>query len=172
MANTYVAIAKTVLTTTQATITFSAIPSTYTDLLLTISARSDRASTVDTMKIRFNNAGVDTNLTSRRLQSSSGTSVASTSDAYASAGNIPAASQSANIFGNTNVYFPNYLVNAYKPMSVSVANESASATDGNEQIIAGLWSDTTAINRIDLVLITGPNFISGSRFDLYGIKSS
>ena len=172
MANTYVAIAKTVLTTTQAAITFSAIPSTYTDLLLTISARSNSAGTVSTMRVRFNNAGVDTNLTSRRLQSSSGTTVGTTSDAFLNAGNIPGNGATASTFGNTEMYFPNYLSSVFKPISVSVGSEMNSATDGYEQIIAGLWSDTTAINRIDILFSGVPQFLSGSRFDLYGIKSS
>jgi hypothetical protein len=171
MANTYVAIAKTVLTTTQATITFSSIPSTYTDLLLTISGRSGASSSVGTIKIRFNGATADTNLTSRYLSGATGT-VGTTSNAYLYAGNLPGSTATSNTFCNTEVYLPNYAGSTYKAASITCTSENNSATDAwGPEIIAGLFLDTTAITQIELRLLSN-SFVSGSRFDLYGIKSS
>jgi hypothetical protein len=52
---TYVAIAKTVLSSNQAEITFSSIPSTYTDLVVLVSARSaSGGSTSDNVALRLN----------------------------------------------------------------------------------------------------------------------
>jgi len=45
---TYVAISKNVLTSNQSSITLSGIPSTYTDLLLTVSARSSNTAALYT----------------------------------------------------------------------------------------------------------------------------
>ena len=171
MANTYIPIAKTVLTGTQATITFSGIASTYTDLLLTISARSGASSSVGTIKIRFNGATADTNLTSRYLSGATGT-VGSTSNAYLYVGNLPGSTATSNTFCNTDVYLPTYAGSANKPVNITCASENNSATDAwGPEIIAGLWSNTAAITQIDLLLLSN-SFVSGSRFDLYGIKNS
>lgn len=169
---TYVALQKTVLTGTQASVTFSAIPSTYTDLVIMISARSDRsAQYLDPIKIRFNGASADTNLTSRQIYGV-GTSAGSQSNAYALVGYATAAATTSNTFANIEVYIPNYAGSTNKPISSTSANEDNSAGNNEIDAIAGLWSSTNAITSITLLPNTGPNFVSGSRFDLYGIKNS
>ena len=169
---TYVALAKTVLTGTQASITFSPIPSTYTDLLILVSARSDRSSqAIDPIKIRFNGATADTNLTSRQVYAS-GTSAGSQSNAYANTGYATGSATTSNTFASIEIYIPNYAGNTNKPISSTSANENNSATTYEIDGIAGLWSSTNAITEIILLPNTGPNFVSGSRFDLYGIKNS
>jgi len=169
---TYVAIAKTVLTGSQATVDFNSIPSTYTDLLILISARSDRsAQRQDPIKIRFNGATADTNLTSRQIYGA-GTSAGSQTNAYALTGYATAAATTSNTFANIEVYIPNYAGSTNKPISSTSANEDNSAGNNELDAIAGLWSSTSAITSITLLPNTGPNFVSGSRFDLYGIKNS
>ena len=54
MANTYTLISSNTLTSSAASVTFSSIPATYTDLVLRISARSDRVSTTDRLRLTFN----------------------------------------------------------------------------------------------------------------------
>jgi len=166
---TYVAIAKQVMTGTQATITFSAIPSTYTDLVVLGSVRTDRASTVDYLKIRFNGATVDTNLTGRFIYGDGATATSSTA-AYAQVARVDAASNTSNTFSNVEIYIPNYVGSTYKPISSSGVAEDNSTT-GYDQASASLFSDTTAISSISLVNLFG-SFVNGTRFDLYGIKNS
>ena len=168
---TYVALAKQVLTGTQASITFSAIPSTYTDLLITCSARTDRASTVDNMKIRFNGASVDTNLTSR-FMFGDGTTATSSTTAYAFPGRVDAANNTASTFASVEIYIPNYAGSTIKPISsTSVSEDNSAAGNAFVQTTASLFNDTTAISSITLLNLFG-SFVSGSRFDLYGIKNS
>jgi len=165
---TYVAIAKQVLTGTQASVTFSAIPATYTDLMILCSVRTDRASTVDYTKIRFNGATVDTNLHSIVLYSDGATV---TSTASILVGRVDAANNTANTFTNMEIYIPNYAGSTTKPVSSTSTSEDNSTTNAYAQITATLFNDTTAISSITLLNTVG-SFVSGSRFDLYGIKNS
>lgn len=166
---TYVALAKQVLTGTQASVTFSSIVNTYTDLIILCSVRTDRASTVDYLKIRFNGASADTNLTSRFIYGDGATATSSTA-AYAQPARLDAASNTANTFSSVEIYLPNYAGSTNKPISATGVAEDNSTT-GYVQATAGLFSDTTAISSITLLNLFG-SFVSGSRFDLYGIKNS
>ena len=169
---TYEPIATTTLSSTATEVTFSSISGTYTDLVLLISARSDRSGqAIDVIKIRFNGATADTNLTSRQVYGS-GTTASSQSNAYANIGYATGGTSTANTFANIEVYIPNYAGSTNKPISSTSANENNSATTYEIDGIAGLWSSTSAITSITLLPNVGPNFASGSRFDLYGIKSS
>ena len=86
-------------------------------------------------------------------------------------GAITAASSTSNSFNSGEIYFPNYAGSTNKVLSSTQVQETNSATNNDIIGLAGLVSTTSAINRIDLTTQTG-NFVSGSRFDLYGIKSS
>lgn len=168
---TYVALAKTVLTGTQATINFNSIPSTYTDLLLLISARSSAAGDLyDVIKIRFNGATTDTNL-SGRIVYAQPTAVGSSSYSYAVIGNAGAGATTANTFSSLETYIPNYAGSTAKPISSTSVNEANTAADTQLDADASLFNSTTAISSITILLATG-SFVSGSRFDLYGIKNS
>jgi hypothetical protein len=167
---TYVAISKVVLTGSQATITFSGIPSSYTDLLLSISARSDRAaSLVDTITYNFNSA--TTNFSNNRLEGTGASASATLNTTNTSLIRVTASSVTSNTFTSAELYIPNYTGSANKPLSSTFAYEN-NATTAYVGGVAGLWSNTSAITSITLGLVDGPNFVSGSRFDLYGIKNS
>ena len=167
---TYVALAKTVLTGTQATITFSSIPSTYTDLLILVSCRSDRAaSLVDTITWNFNSS--TTNFSNTRLEGTGASAGSTFNTTNSSLLRVPATSVTSNTFNNAEIYIPNYTGSTNKPISTSFAYEN-NATTAYVGANAGLWSNTAAITSITLGLVDGPNFVSGSRFDLYGIKNS
>lgn len=168
---TYVALAKTVLTGTQATITFNSIPSTYTDLLILMSARSSAAGDLyDVINIRFNGATTDTNLTGRTLYAQP-TAVGSTTYPYGVVGNAGAGATTANTFSSIETYIPNYAGATAKPISSTSVNERNAAADSQLDADASLFNSTTAISSITILLQTA-SFVSGSRFDLYGIKNS
>jgi hypothetical protein len=168
---TYVALAKTVLTGTQAEITFSSIPSTYTDLLILASTRSNRVSTVGFVKIRFNGATADTNLTARFMYGGNST-VTSSTESYGQVGISDAANSGANTFASFEIYLPNYAGSTAKPISSTSASEDNSTSNTYIQATASLLNSTTAISSITLLLNNSDSFVSGSRFDLYGIKNS
>ena len=170
MASTYELIASQTLGSDAATVSFSSIASTYDDLLIIISARSSRADTFEVAAARFNGAISDTNHSSRYLLGS-GSAASSGTNTYCRLGLIPANSATASTFGNLEIYIPNYAGSANKSYSASSVMEN-NATLSYIDAIAGLWSDSSAITDIELRVILGSNYKSGSSFYLYGISHS
>lgn len=175
---TYVALAKTVLTGSQASITFSSIPSTYTDLILVVSSRQqDSGSYFEQFYLEFNGSATAVySQTMVRGNSSVAGSNQNSTQAYFNYLYQTGPSNTANTFGSVEIYIPNYTGSTNKVMSSTSVVENNSTTAG-ESWIAGaaqLWRNTSAINQIKLTASGGGagNFTSGSRFDLYGIKNS
>jgi hypothetical protein len=151
-----------------ASIDFTSIPATYTDLKLVASLRSTRAGNVkDTIDLKINN--VTTTLSQKYLQGN-GTS-ASSGSLSNYWGETDAATATASVFGNMEFYFPNYASANYKSFSIDTVSED-NATLAIAELIAGLWSNTTAINQLTLLPVTGPNWAQYSSATLYGIKAS
>jgi hypothetical protein len=167
MANTFELIASsTVGSGGAATIDFSSIPSTYTDLVLKISGRLNYASTAVGIQFSFNGQAAGTSITGKTLQGS-GTSVASYS---AWQPNIDGASATSSTFASVDIYIPNYTSSNNK----SAASESAqedNATTAYTESHAALWSNTAVINRITVTPNSG-SFVQYSSAYLYGIKNS
>lgn len=165
-APTYVAIAKTVLTGSQATIEFTSIVSTYTDLVVKISSRNTASNNY--YEVRFNS--LTTNLSGTYIQSNSSTVVSGRFQPY---GRMNDSTTTANTFDSGEFYIPNYAGSTNKVISLDSASEnnSAAANAALMTPMAGLWSSTAAITSIQIVP-SGGNFASGTRVDLYGIKNS
>jgi hypothetical protein len=154
-----------------ADITFSSIPSTYTDLKVVISVRGDASSGI--FVCRFN--GATTNLSSKVLYGILGNTVGSGSysDANSLWGYATNSGSTANTFNNAEIYIPNYASSNNKSVSIDAVNET-NAADGRQIINAGLWSSSAAITSITLYSQTGSNvasnFVQYSTAYLYGIK--
>lgn len=160
---TYVAIAKTVLTTTQTDVTFSNISANYTDLVLLVSARKTNAAVSDSITVN----AIDSSLYSRRALVGSGSTASS--DTFANDGSVSAANADANAFGSVEIYFANYSGSTNKVQAATAVAESNQSTiTAAIKLTAALKRDTTAINSITIV----GQFVTNSRFDLYGIKNS
>ncbi len=168
MPTTMKLIAKNVLGSNTATVTFSSIPQTYTDLLLITSARCSRAVTVSDLAVAFN--GSTANFTGRALYGN-GSSALSTTSVARYVGTITGANATANTFGSSECYIPNYTGSTNKSFSVSGCNET-NATEAYISVIAGLWSNTAAITSIDITEQGGGNLVTGSSFFLYGITKA
>jgi hypothetical protein len=84
------------------------------------------------------------------------------------------ANSDANTFGSSEVYIPNYAGSTNKVLSSTSVTEKNATAPGSVLLAASahLWSNTAAITQIKLTPGSGTNFVSGSRFDLYGIKNS
>jgi hypothetical protein len=169
---TYVAIAKNVLSSNQSSVVFSSIPSTYTDLILVGSLRGSNASTIAGTQIAFNGTttGSYTYLLGQgspgAVQSGRASALAYIFLGYATAGN-----NTANTFASWELYIPNYAGSTNKAMSSILAHEDNNTT-AYLNTYAGLQSQTNAISEITISMQSGNNIVSGSRFDLYGIKNS
>ena len=172
MAVTYIAIGSvTVGSGGAATVSFTSIPQTYTDLLVFISGRTDRsANPNDQILMSVNN--VTTGYTWKWLfASNNGTGSQSATVRYA--GQATGASATTSTFGNNCIYITNYTSANYKSYSVDSVNESnTSLLAYNESLEAGLWSNTAAITSLIFAPEVGPNFVQYSTFTLYGIKNS
>ena len=171
MATTFTKIASVTAAGGSSTISFTSIPSTYTDLVVKVSARATYAANFQDINIRFN--GSATGYSSRLLQGdgSAAASYNNSSSALVWGANSVSANATANTFSNGEVYIPSYTASQNKPIGMFSVQENNS-TDAYIATAAGLIRETGAITSIGLTLITGPNFVSGSSFYLYGIKNS
>ncbi|NDD85579.1 hypothetical protein EBZ38_15060 [bacterium] len=172
MANTYTLIASNTLSTTAASVTFSSIPSTYTDLVLRMSARNDRAVTNGTLNLTINN--LSTSIYSWTFLQGNGSAASSNrNSATTFLSDIPLVGSSAtsNTFSSIEIYLPSYLASQNKPVGIFGVNET-NATAIEMKANAGLIQSTAAIDRIDISNTSTFQFVSGSSFFLYGIKNS
>jgi hypothetical protein len=170
MANTYTLISSNVLGSSAASVTFSAIPSTYTDLVLRFSGRGTAATTDAFIAITYNGTS-ETGYSVTRLEGSGSAAASSRASNNAREGRMPGASNTANTFGSGEVYVPNYAGSTFKPMSYDLASEN-NTTDAYRYATAGLFSLTSAITSIVLTPVGIGDWASGSSFYLYGIKNS
>ena len=148
-----------------ASITFSSIPATYTDLYLAISGRNSANNITGYMAIN----GVATNRSFRILYGYNGT-VGSGSLSDSETFFVVPSSGAAGIFSSSGVYIPNYAGSNNK----SYSSDSVTEWDGTfawTTIRAGLWSSTDAITSLTLTLGSGGNFVQYSSATLYGITA-
>jgi len=171
MAVTYKLIDKVILSANQASVTFSSIPSTYTDLSISASIRTTQANVYGSMKLQLN--GSSLSYTSREI-TGDGASATSTSrtivDNGLFTGNADGASATTNTFSNANIYIPNYLSSNNKSLSIDTVMEN-NATEAYAYMITGLWSNTSAVTSVTFAW-SASNLLSGSSFYLYGISKS
>ena len=169
MANTYTLISSvTVGSGGASSIDFTSIPGTYTDLVIKLSARSTSA-TAD-VKINFNS--ITTGYTRLALQGDGSSTPTSSSASDSWIGAIPGSGQTANAFGNTEIYIPNYAGSTNKSFSVDVVTET-NATQAYATLLARLWSNTAAITSISLSALAGSlTFAEYSTAYLYGISNA
>jgi hypothetical protein len=157
-------IATQTLTSDQPNITFTSIPQNFTDLVLFISARTDRALEGDGFSLRFN--GNQSGYSQRRLIGAG--SGSPSSDTQLNSFFTTANNATANTFGNSSIYIPNYAGNANKSYSNDGVSENNAATS-YAGINAGVWSNTAAINSITLTPEGGTVFRANTTASLYGI---
>ena len=170
MANTYQLISSNVLSSSAASVTFSSIPATFTDLVLRISARSDQASTTSGLKIVFN--GTNTGSFTQLQGDGTGAAAASASgNAFQRIGTIDGNTATSNTFSSQEVYIPNYTSSTAKPFSTFSVQED-NTTTAYIDAFANLQNQTQAITSIVASTVAVANFVSGSSFYLYGIKNS
>lgn len=153
-------------------ITFSSIPSTYTDLILKVSLRRDSNFTRRVLQLRFNGA---TSGYSDMMVNGDGSSTGSGPGLGGGVAiamwDIPAALSTANTFSSVEIYIPNYTGSSQKSVSIDGAGENNS-TQAYMGLAAGLSNITSAISSINLYTDQGGNFTQHSTVSLYGITKS
>lgn len=168
MPATYEPIATTTLSSTTNNVTFSSIPSTYTDLVVVASLKSNVAAN-DAGIFVYPNNGV--NYCSFTVIAGDGSSVATariTSSNSFSAWYHEVSGASVSDFTTAIYHFNNYS-NTTTNKSLLYRTNRAS---GYTKFYAGLAPTTSAITSLKWTDISGTGFISGSTFTLYGIKAA
>jgi len=166
---TYTLINSNVLASSAASVTFSAIPATYTDLVIRHSTRATTSNLSLFMKIN----GATTGLSVTLLGADGGSAFSYRSPAEYPGewfGYKSTSGDTANTFGSGELYIPSYTVSQNKPFSSVSASENNSTT-AYMAAAAKLWSNTAAITSIELYGQTG-DLASGSSFYLYGISNA
>jgi cation diffusion facilitator CzcD-associated flavoprotein CzcO len=175
MPSTYTLISSNILTSTATSITFSAIPATFTDLVFRYASRHNNAFTISQSQITFNGSSASNyNETALYGDASSVTSGRQSSASGLDFMYDDADSATANTFSNTELYIPNYKVSASKPMSWFGVTENNATGTNSARITANasLWQNTSAITSITILALASRNFMVGSSFYLYGISNS
>lgn len=154
-------------------ITFSSIPSTYTDLILKVSLRKDSNYTRRVLQLRFNGA---TSGYSDMMVNGAGVTLAGGGGGLGGGvaiamWDVPAALSTANTFSSVEIYIPNYRGSSQKAVSIDGAGED-NATQAYMGLTAGLSNITSAISSIELYTDQGGNFVQHSTVSLYGITNS
>jgi hypothetical protein len=176
MANTYVLLSSTTLASAAASITFSSIPQTYTDLELKIVGRSTRSGSTSS-NYQFTLNSFTTYSYTALVGTAQPPYIANpryTAQPAMSVGFMPAGQATANVFGSAQLYIPNYSVSSVKQLQFKSSFTdviSGSNYMGMERD-AILISDTTPISSINFASGASYTFAAGSSFYLYGIKNS
>ena len=158
-----------------ASVTFSSIPATYTDLVLKYTARHDNAFAISQVLITFNgDTAANYSETVFYGNSVSGASGRQSAMNAIDFNYVNADSSTANIFSSNELYIPNYTVSANKPMSWVGVTENNATTSNSAMIVANasLWRNNAAISSITLTAAASRNFLTNSSFYLYGISST
>ena len=173
MPNTYNLIASnTVGSGGVATVTFSSIPATYTDLLIKISARDSISSTRTVAAVTFNSSTA--NYSSKVVYGVNGDFEGSESGGSTSTGwtYVTGDTATASTFSNTELYIPNYTTSNNKSVSNDATAETNSTSAGVVALAGSLWSDSSAITSITFTASSSATFMQHSTFYLYGISKS
>jgi hypothetical protein len=148
-----------------ASIDFTSIPATYTDLCLKISSRNTANNNYGT--ITFNSSS---NSFTRRILYGTGSSVASETPNSAESLTVTPSGATASTFGNYEMYLPNYAGSNNKSFSVDAVTENNGAV-AYAMFHAGLWSNSAAITSFS-ISAAGGNFVEYSTATLYGISKT
>jgi hypothetical protein len=169
--STYTPIATTTLGSTQGTVTFSSIPSTYTDLVIIINAGFSNAASDNQFEVRFNgDSGTNYSVTSLLGNGSAASSNRQSNNTYAEMfQRISRVSLTSNIILNIQNYSN---TTTFKTMLARV-NAPDSASNPGTAVNVNLWRSTAAINSVAMSNYAGGNtFLAGSTFTLYGIAAA
>jgi hypothetical protein len=171
MPNTYNLIASsTVGASAVSDITFSSIPSIYTDLVLKLSIRGDNTSLND-LSLQYN-GDTASSYSYMELGSTGASTFSGSGSGVKNNTLLTGSSSTSDTFVNHEIYIPNYAGSTQKPVSVdAVAENNSSSTNTQYRLQAWKWSGTAAINSIKL-FSTGFNFVQYSSAYLYGISKS
>lgn len=177
---TYTPIARTTLSSAAATVTFSSISGSYTDLVLVATTRAD-TSTFNNMNFPLVQLNGDTgnNYSNTTLYSRntgggwSALSAQSSNTNGINSGGIATSSFGSNIFSTYIVNVMNYANTTTNKTVIARVGTGGDLTsmDGTSANV-GMWRNTNAITSLSISASSSGNFVLGSTFTLYGIAAA
>lgn len=135
-----------------ASIEFTGIPATGTDLLVVLSGRSGNLGTTNGIQyLTINNNG-SAIYTSRALKGSgsAASTYTVTNDTLGNIGSTNSNASTASTFGNMSIYIPNYAGSTNKSMSIDSITEH-NGTEAYAEINATMAATTSAITSLKLM---------------------
>jgi hypothetical protein len=171
MANTFELIsAVTVGSGGAANITFSSIPSTYTDLIVKMSTRADNNAGQPWSGLRMAINGNSSNMSFRVIYGD-GVNASSGGGANAEPGIGNSNISTSDTFGNSEFCLANYAGSTNKSFSADSVQET-NATTSLQGIEGNKWADTSAVTSITITNQNSWNFVQYSTAYLYGVKNA
>ena len=160
---TYIPIATQTLGANAASITFSSIPGTYTDLRLVLTCTTSAG---DAVAVQFNgDTGTNYSITILEGSGTSASSSKTTSGIKIILNNIAATSTTIPSTHSVDVF--SYASSTNKTLlATSSLDQNGSGEVG---LVVGLWRSTAAITSINLLTNGGNNFATGTIATLWGI---
>jgi len=175
MTATYDCIATTTLGSNTATVTFSTISGSYTDLVLVANIQGvSTVSEAQAVYLKYNSDS-SSNYSSTRIQ---GNGSSASSNRYSNQtsnfmGLMPSFTTAGSKFGPNIWHLQNYSNTTTYKTIVGRFNSEGTGVAGEDRVGAfvGLWRSTNAITAIELSNSATSGFANGSTFTLYGIKA-
>jgi hypothetical protein len=155
----------------QATVDFTSISGSYTDLIVTYQARSNAAASWENLSVKVNNDGTSGNYTSAQYFYTIGASTGAGTAAASASGlfliEVTGANVTANYPGTGIIHFINYTgTTFYKHTLTRGSYQQPSGATEVTYHSSGTWKSTSAITRLTFSVPT--SFLNGSVFTLYG----
>lgn len=174
MAATFVPIQSVTLASSAASVTFSSIPQTYTDLVLKISCRTTASANGGTLVIQLN-SDTASNYSYTRLYANGASSYSDFGGGQPTGARIgftTAANSTSNTFASSEIYLPNYASTTARPISGFSVPENNATNVYYTSVYASLYRGTSAATSLTILEDAGQSFVAGTTFHLYGIKNS
>lgn len=153
------------------TVTFSSLGS-FTHLKVIYNARGTQTATATGINLTFNGDTGSNYDGERAVFTTSAAFAEQIAQTSVQIGVVSAASATANYASSGEILIADYRGTTFFKTAVSSENPvllAQSTTNLSSRIHSGWWRDTSAITSITLTLTSG-NYVSGSKFSLYGIN--
>ena len=153
-----------------ASLDFTSIPSTYTDLILKGSVRCAGTSNGNAYAVWMSINGVTTNRTWKVLAAYNNSSITTASGTDAFVAETGGTGGTVSTFNNFEIYIPQYTSSNNKTFGSNSVTE-VQGTNNEIDLVGGNWNTSAAITSLS-VYVSGQNLAQYSTVSLYGIKNS
>jgi len=160
------------LNTATSSVEFALIPQTYTDLKLLLSTRDTAADTRSNYRLTINGNTTDYTWCANYGYGTNTGSNSGSGSTYRIYGNSVADNNTANLFSNAEIYFPDYTSTTKRKGAYCYSIVANNGTSNFIEVDSTIFNNTGEITNIVITTSNASNFKVNSTFHLYGIKNS